>query len=216
MTETTKDKILDAAERLFAESGFAGVSLRTIIRDAGVNTASVHYHFGSKGGLITAVLERRAGPVNDARLVLLDDVESRHPDGPLPLEELVEAFLNPVALIYRTRGAPPWLPRLMGRAITEADENFRGIIFRIFGEVLQRFSRAFARALPELTPRELEVRIHFMLGAMAFSVAFPKFHSGTEDDGALGNLDLVLRQLKPFVSAGMRAPMPKDQPEAKL
>ena len=44
----TKQKILDAAEQLIAEQGYAATSLRQIIAEAGVNLASIHYHFGSK------------------------------------------------------------------------------------------------------------------------------------------------------------------------
>lgn len=59
---TTKNRILDTAEKLFAKQGFAATSLRAIIKEADVNTASVHYHFGSKEGLIEAVLKRQAAP----------------------------------------------------------------------------------------------------------------------------------------------------------
>ncbi len=62
---TTKTLILDTAEKLFATNGFTGTSLRAIIKEAGVNTASVHYHFGSKEGLIEEVLRRRAAPLNE-------------------------------------------------------------------------------------------------------------------------------------------------------
>ena len=55
----TKDRILDVAETLFADNGFAATSLRDITREAGVNIAAVNYHFGSKDGLLGAVLERR-------------------------------------------------------------------------------------------------------------------------------------------------------------
>ena len=58
MTET-QDKILDTAERLIGEQGYAATSLRQIIAEAGVNLAAVHYHFGSKEELLDAVVMRK-------------------------------------------------------------------------------------------------------------------------------------------------------------
>ena len=75
MTDT-KEKILDTAERLIGERGYAATSLRHIIAQAGVNLAAVHYHFGSKEGLLDAVVERKAAPVNQARLAWLERVET--------------------------------------------------------------------------------------------------------------------------------------------
>ena len=73
---STKDRILDAAEGLFAQQGFSATSLRAITAQAGVNLAAVNYHFGSKDGLLEAVFVRRLGPLNDERLALLDEAES--------------------------------------------------------------------------------------------------------------------------------------------
>src|SRR6266436_9898623 len=71
----TKQRILDSAERLFAEYGFAGVSLRAIIADAKVNLAAIHYHYRSKEALFDAVILRRLEPINDERLALLDQYQ---------------------------------------------------------------------------------------------------------------------------------------------
>ena len=77
----TREKILDTAERLIGEQGYAATSLRQIITEAGVNLAAVHYHFGSKEELLDAVVMRKAGPVNEARLAALDLVEQEAGDG---------------------------------------------------------------------------------------------------------------------------------------
>ena len=75
MAIDTKERILDVAEHLFADSGFTATSLRDITSAAGVNLASVNYHFGSKEGLLSAVLHRRIGPLNERRLARLDEIE---------------------------------------------------------------------------------------------------------------------------------------------
>src|SRR3984957_3058267 len=94
MTET-RDKILDTAERLFGEYGYAATSLRQIIAEAGVNLAAIHYHFGSKEDLLDRVIFRKASPVNEERLATLDRLEAAAQAGPVPLEEILRAFLGP-------------------------------------------------------------------------------------------------------------------------
>lgn len=73
----TQSRILDTAESLFADRGFTPVSLRMITGKAGVNLASVHYHFGSKDKLIEGVIARLARPINEERLRMLDTIEER-------------------------------------------------------------------------------------------------------------------------------------------
>src|SRR5512143_3976610 len=98
----TKDRILDAAERLFAEHGFDATSLRMITAAAGVNLAAVNYHFRSKDSLIEAVFGRRIGPVNKERLEMLTAAEKAAGSDPLSLEAVVRAFVEPVVRIRST------------------------------------------------------------------------------------------------------------------
>jgi len=203
---TTKDKIMDAAERLFAEHGLAATSLRAVIKSAGVNTAAVHYHFGSKEGLVEAVLVRRATPVNKERLRLLDEVEAKSEGGSLPPEAVVEAFVAPVVRAKAGSGGGRGVFRqLLGRAITEADPEHREMMHRIFGEVLERFTAAFARALPGLPVEEIYWRMHFMVGAMALGIAVRSIHLESKDErGDRLDSELLLRRLVDFLSGGLR------------
>src|SRR5208283_4018233 len=91
----TKQKILDTAERLFGDQGYAGTSLRHIIAEAGVNLAAIHYHFGSKEELLHRLIVRKAAPVNEERLALLDRYEAEAGSGSVPVEKLLQAFLKP-------------------------------------------------------------------------------------------------------------------------
>jgi AcrR family transcriptional regulator len=202
---TTKEKLLDNAERLFAEEGFTGVSLRAIIKAAGVNTAAVHYHFGSKEALVQAVLDRRAEPINRGRLARLDELESG--GGGLRVESIVEAFFAPALEALRPPARHQWLPRLIGRAITETDASVRDAMQAVFLEVFQRFHAAFSRALPQLTPEEVATRMHFMIGAMAFTFAFPQMHEDTKGGRGARDPDALMRDLISYVAAGFRAPV---------
>src|SRR5712664_1053480 len=90
----TRTQILDAAERLFAERGFRGTSVRAITDLAGANLAAVGYHFGSKAELLAAVIRRVIEPINAAQSAGLERLLARTPD-PL-VAELVEAFAGPM------------------------------------------------------------------------------------------------------------------------
>ena len=75
-SSNTQEKILDAAETLFIEKGFAATSLRAIANLAAVNLAATHYHFGSKEGLLSAAIHRRIEPINELRLANLSQLEA--------------------------------------------------------------------------------------------------------------------------------------------
>lgn len=230
----TKSKILDAAEKLFATKGFAATSIRTVIREACVNTAAVHYHFGSREGLIAAVLTRRAAPMNEERLSLLNAVEAAHPSGELPIEDVVESFVGPtVRLHFDPEAGGSMFPRLMSRAIIEANVEIHDMLVTVFGHAFKRYRTAFARALPGLSAPEIGWRMHFLIGALAFTIAIPALYSragrdvGHSEPGHKGpphlegkfggqeSPELVLKRLVSFVAAGMRASVPaEDHSEA--
>src|SRR5260370_16880115 len=107
----TKEKILDTAERLIGERGYAATSLRQIIAEAGVNLAAVHYHYGSKEDLLDAVVLRKVTPVNEARLARLERVEAEAGTGPLDVEKGLESFLIPTLKVATPQ---PGLFPLMG------------------------------------------------------------------------------------------------------
>ena len=95
----TRDRVLDAAERLFAELGFAGTSVRRITSEAGADLGSVRYHFGSKAKLYRGVLERRLVPLCERRLSLLAEAQSGGGSAEERVERIVRAFVAPAFLV---------------------------------------------------------------------------------------------------------------------
>jgi AcrR family transcriptional regulator len=194
----TKQRILDTAERLFADQGYAGVSLRQIIADAGVNLAAIHYHFGSKEEVLDHVVMRKAGPVNRERLERLDQVEK---GGRLEVKRILEAFLMPMAEVAEEN---PDFCRMMGRL--QAEGILTQVLVRNFQPVLERFLGALRRALPDIPESEFAWRVHFMQGAIA--------HAMLGQPAALAKLDVHARfserleRLVTFLSAGLSAPAP--------
>ena len=197
----TKQRILDSAERLFAAQGVEATSLRTIIADARVNLAAIHYHYHSKEDLLDAVLMRRIGPVNRERLKMLDAC------GPEPsLEAVLEAFIAPAVRVANQ--SKPFVC-LMGRIISERSNRLPRMIQQHFQETLQRFRAALGGAAPELSEAELFWRIHFTVGAMAHTLR------ANDDMKALSNglcdtsdVESVTRRLVAFAAAGFRAGVP--------
>ncbi|MEK7408763.1 MAG: TetR family transcriptional regulator [Acidobacteriota bacterium] len=201
----SKERILDAAERLFAEKGFAASSLRMITAAAGVNLAAVNYHFGSKEGLLQAVFARRLGPLNQSRLEMLDACEAASGHGGPALEKILEAFLAPPLRMFR----PAALARLMGRIYLEPGETARRILHEQLGRVARRFTIALKWALPELPAAELFWRMHFTVGVMAHTLAgtLPlEVISGGLCDPS--DTEGALERMIAFVAAGLRAPAP--------
>jgi len=194
----TKQKILDTAERLFGGQGYGATSLRQVIVEAEVNVAAVHYHFGSKEDLLDAVVNRKAGPLTQARLELLDKAEQNAHGGPPDLEQVLGAFLLPTAELAQRN---PMFARFMGRMLTEG--IMPRIVERHFQESATRFVAALQRAAPHLQPEELHWRVHFMIGAMAHTMSAHPLLRVTE-----GSTDYVtrIRRLVCFLTAGFRAP----------
>ena len=206
----TKGRILDAAEALFAEHGFAATSLRSITASAGVNLAAVHYHFGSKESLVEAVFARRLGPLNAERLRLLDRVEKSESNP--ALEEIVEAFLGPPMRMSRDPGGAVFM-RLFGHTLSQRDDRIRRLFANQFREVLARFSAALGRALPDLPAEEIFWRMLFTVGSMAHTMALSdKLPEITEGVCRVTGVETTIQRLVPFVAAGLRAPLPVAEP----
>ena len=169
---TTRDRILDIAERLFAEQGLGRTSLREITSAAGVNVAAVHYHFGSKEALVRAIFERRLKPMNAERLRRLDTLETRH--NPVPLADIVRAFVVPPLELSRdrTHGGEHFI-RLLGRTYTEPTPSLQEHVRALYEPISERFQTAFRSALPETDSTELYWRLHFMVGTLAFCMSGP-------------------------------------------
>ena len=198
MTDT-KERILDAAERLIGEQGYAATSLRQIIGEAGVNLAAVHYHFGSKEELLDAVVVRKVTPVNEARIARLERVESEAGSGPLEVEKVLESFFIPTAEVASRN---PGFVRLMGQMLAEG--MMPRIVEKHFHATGLRFVTALRRAVPELPQEELMWRVHFMVGAMAHAMCRAPIFPQMTGDGS--DMEPRMQRLVTFLSAGFRAP----------
>lgn len=161
----TATRVLDAAEALFIEHGFAAASVRAIAAQAGVNLGAAHYHFGSKEGLLAAVMHRRVEPLNALRHRALDELEAS--GKPPDVRAILEAFLSPL----RGDDVPVTVPPLMGRLYGEPERISRPLIEQEFGATFERFVALLAATLPAVPEVEVRWRFHFTIGAMIHQLA---------------------------------------------
>jgi AcrR family transcriptional regulator len=189
----TQQKILDAAERLIAEQGYSATSLRQIIAEAGVNLASVHYHFGSKEELLNQLVMRKVGPVNEIRLQLLERAIAEAAPASPSVERILEALMLPMA---EAANRSPQTVKVMGRILAEG--LLPQIVEKVFKPVLTAFCAAIKRAVPNLPDDEFKWRQQFMLGAMA--------HTMCGCSGAANDFEIRIAYLTRFLAAGFEAP----------
>lgn len=205
----TKTRIMNAAEQLFARDGFHITSLRTLTELANVNLAAVNYHFGSKEGLLQAVVDRRLQPLDKIRQrklrAVLSDADAK---GVEPTaKDLLRAFIEPT-LEFRNSGpgAKDFLA-LIGRSLSEPDETVRNYFIKQVLPIFALLYKGLQRALPHLPDTLLITRLQFTMGAMSHVMCsnarpgqqipgFPQPLSDTQLADALIN----------FVTTGLEAP----------
>ena len=166
-SKSTKERILGAAEVLFAQRGFEGASLRQLTAAAGVNLAAVNYHFGSKDKLVEQVFRRRLDTLNARRMTALTRIAGA-PE--TTLEDVLDAYIRPALdLSHDDSGA--LFMRVLARAFAEHDDALRQFLSENYGHVMRQFSAEFARLLPQLSKPELYWRFDLVTGALTHAMS---------------------------------------------
>lgn len=205
----TATRILDAAEALFVEHGFEATSMRMITQRAEVNLAAVNYHFGSKDALFQGVFTRRLTPLTQLAVHNLDQLEAAAAGRALSVAAIVQAFMDAALDIAHDpkRGGVIFV-RLLSRTFIEAHPVLREALPKHYEELVARYARATAQALPGLDGTELQWRLNF-----AFSAIFNAFAGNNilrlfVTDPVVNARDprLIATYLVPFVVAGLTAP----------
>jgi AcrR family transcriptional regulator len=203
-TRPAKERLLDAAEQLFAKRGYHGVSVRNITEAAGVDVALVTYHFGGKRALLTSVFERRAEVLNRERLDRLEAL-ARSADGRLALETIVNAFMEP--LFERSaHGGRGWKAYFALVAQVNNSPELAVLMTRHFDPVVHKFIELLQHALPAADPRDLYWGYHFLTGALTLTFAETRrLDKLSEGLCHSSDLDSVHARFAPFMAAGFTA-----------
>ncbi|HEX4182648.1 MAG TPA: TetR/AcrR family transcriptional regulator [Caulobacteraceae bacterium] len=198
----TKALVFNAAERLFAVHGFQKVSVRDITAEAGVNLASVNYHFGSKDALLLEIFRRRTAELNRARARMLHEANDRYAGQP-PVRAILEALIAPPVRWGDARGdrriAAQFLIRSRGEGTDEMREALRSDVSH-----LRRFADALLKARPDLPPEEIYWRLHFVLGMIHNNrfAEFDRLHTLSEGLTREDDPGALIRRMVDFAEAG--------------
>ncbi len=206
----TAARILRAAEKLFAEQGFKGTTMRQITTDAQVNLAAVNYHFGSKTGLIHAVAGHTLDP-------LCKDIESALAEHGrtevMALEPLLRILAGALVNVHRNNAyALSVLMRSLEQAYRPNQIELQSFLLDTYGKRLNLFLKHLRLGSGVESESEFFWRLHFLLGSVVFTLS--NVHALVALDpegesGEAGDVDLegVLSRLVPVLTAGMQAPV---------
>lgn len=163
------ESILDHAEALFAESGFNGVTINDVARSAGIDTGLIRYYFGDKSSLFEAVVDRRSGLANEARLQALDAYRRTAGDS-FSLEGVIRAFTAPAfEMMLKDEGYRNYGMIIGYVNATHAD--LRRLMSKNFDHVSEVLIEDMKRLLPDANLEDLYWGYHFLTGAFTFSLA---------------------------------------------
>lgn len=168
----TKDRILDAAEILFASDGYHCTSLRTLTTEAEANLAAVNYHFGSKEALVEALLERRLQPLNQQRLEHLESAleaarrKQQRPDA----AEILRAFIEPTLNFVESGKGPRHFVAFIGRILMEPDDGLRTMFLQRVRPLFGHFYTALCEALPEVPQQAVFMRLQMTIGMLSHTM----------------------------------------------
>jgi AcrR family transcriptional regulator len=198
----TKAAVFNAAERLFALHGFQNVSVRDITADAGVNLASVNYHFGSKDALLFEIFRRRTSELNRERARMLHEASDRNGGKP-SVRDILEAYFAPPL-----RWAAPDNDRRISvqfiiRARSEGTAQMREALQNDVSH-LERFANALIAARPDLPREEVYWRLHFCLGMVHNNrfLEFDRLHHLSGGITREGDTQALLNRMLDFAEAG--------------
>ena len=165
---STKDRLLHAAEELFAQQGFASTSLRQVTSRADVNIAAVNYHFGSKENLVNEVFRRRMDVMSAQRMEALRKATAAAPG---QLDAILAAFVEPALAMAQDRHGGGAFIRVIARAYAESNDSLRKFLSDQYGHVLREFAKAIGACVPQLGKEELYWRLDFLSGALTYAMA---------------------------------------------
>lgn len=206
----TRARLIAVAERLFAERGIAGVSLNEINRAAQQRHSNAcQYHFGSKEGLIQAILDKHVPGIAAARNALFDAMEVAGEDG--SLTSVVAAFVEPVAAKLLDPHGGKEFVRLNAQLIVShavAAENRSYSIFAL--PDTDRLNRKLKAVVAGLDLPEPVQRQRLMMAAIMLFHGLADHSRLLERFGALNaqSLAVFVADLEAMIAAALAAPMP--------
>lgn len=168
----TKCRLLQTTEKLFAEHGFAGVTMRRVAKLGNTNLASAHYHFGSKESMVLEMLKSRVKPINQMRLKLLAESRNLANGKALSIKTILSALISPIGdEISKSSHSRLILAQLVARSFTEPARFIEKMHRKFFSELSEVFMTELRFTYPQVRDVDLYWNFHLaissMLGALA-------------------------------------------------
>ncbi|MFC1437203.1 TetR/AcrR family transcriptional regulator [Streptacidiphilus sp. N1-10] len=208
--QVTRQRILTAAERLFAEHGISAVPLRDIGIAAGQrNHASVQYHFGDRDEVVKAIMEFRGAESEASRTGIVADLMlgGRTPT----VTDVVSAFVRPLAIHFQPDNH--YLP-FLSLYITE-EGGYEGLVGVRTGSSVVTLRTLLGRLVPQVPEAVLDERWLVTLTSAVHALA--RYQSAQRKRAHLpAKIDVLVEDLITFLSAGILAPLAQGDPRAVL
>ena len=195
---TTTDRLLNTAERLFAEHGYDGVGMRALADEAGVNLGATTYHYGSKQKLYIETVMRRFRPIGEERIKLLRQAEKEAKGKPVPVEKIVDCMLRPP---FMTVLSHPHFPALLALNLFMPPPFMQEFLAKELPPFNEPFIAALARTLPNLPLELLQMRDMFA-GGVLLMVSRQLSKMPMRDSPAF--CEFVIKEMVTFIAAGLR------------
>jgi len=207
----TRERALRTAERLFAERGYNGVSVRELAAAADVNIASIAYHFDNKEGLLSEVYRRHCEPMIRERLQGLEAALRLR--GKARIGAIIEAFVRPALKQIEDAEGQTFI-RLRAVLSGENSELLEKLVAENFDQSSKAFINALCECLPALSRTDVCWRFHFLLGTIYYTAAGPhRIYAFSNHTCDPSDNEAVIRQLVPFMTQAFLAPA--EAPHAK-
>ena len=171
-------KLIVAAERLFAEHGFDGVTMKQITAEAGQRNASaLHYHFGSKQALVEAIVAHRMPAVNARREALLDDLVASGRDG--DVRAVLEALVRPAAELLDGREEGRYWVRFLVQVWNNPRSGLADVVPSAYNTSILRGAAMLAGAMREIPEAIIQQRLSLLSGIVIQTlVDYERFGAG--------------------------------------
>jgi AcrR family transcriptional regulator len=203
--DETRERILDAAEELFAEHGFYGTSMRDVADAIECGIALVAYHFGTKDVLFSTVVKRRAAYMAHARVLALDTALTKASGKPVSVEDLVSGYVWP--FVERSAaGGKGWKNYSLFVARHANSPEFSKVISEHYDPIARQYLNELQRALPKVSHKDLYYAFSFMVGTMVSTVAEPgRVEHLSHGQIKASDVEEIFRRMLPFLAAGFKA-----------
>src|SRR5882724_10778426 len=206
--EGTRDRILRTGERLFAERGFNGVSVRELAAAAQVNIASIGYHFDNKEGLLSEVYRRHCEPMIEERLRGLKAASRLRGKAKIKakIAAIIEAFIRPALQQVEAEDGETFI-RLRAVLSGENSELLEKLVAENFDQSSTAFIDELCECLPHLSRTDVCWRFHFLLGTIYYTAAGPHRISAFSNGRCNpSDTEAVINELVPFMTRAFQAP----------